>query len=261
MKYIFFMIKKKHIEEGEFKYLVSGKGEPIIILHGLMGGLGNFEGFITHFPKLGYKLFMPELPIYTASLLNTNVKYFAKFINNFIKFLKLDKAILVGNSLGGHVGLLHAKLFPDQTKGLVLTGSSGLYENAMGDTYPKRGDYNFIKKKTQDVFYSPKIATKEVVDEVFESVNDRRKVIKILAMAKSAIRHNMAKDLPKIMTPTALIWGEDDKVTPPNVAKEFDKLLPNSKLYWIKKCGHAPMMEHPDEFNIVVKKWFSEKNF
>ena len=145
---------------------------------------------------------MPELPIYTASLLDTNVKYFANFINNFIKFLKLDNAILIGNSLGGHVGLLHAKLFPQYTKALVLTGSSGLYENAMGDTYPKRGNYDFIKKKTEDVFYSPKIATKEVVDEVFESVNNRVKVIKILAMAKSAIRHNMAKDLPSIKVPS-----------------------------------------------------------
>ena len=198
------MINKKRIEKGGSKYLTSGKGKPIVILHGLMGGLGNFEGFISHFPKLGYQLFMPELPIYTASLLNTNVKYFSKFINNFIKFLELDKVILVGNSLGGHVGLLHAKLFPEFTKALVLTGSSGLYENAMGDTYPKRGDYDFIKKKTENVFYSPKIATKEVVDEVFESVNDRNKVIRILAMAKSAIRHNMAKDLPKIKIPTAL---------------------------------------------------------
>ena len=140
------MIKNKRIEKGGFKYLTSGKGKPIVILHGLMGGLGNFEGFISHFPKLGYQLFMPELPIYTASLLNTNVKYFSKFINNFIKFLELDKVILVGNSLGGHVGLLHAKLFPEFTKALVLTGSSGLYENAMGDTYPKRGDYDFIKR-------------------------------------------------------------------------------------------------------------------
>ena len=255
------MTDKKHIEKGEFKYLTSGEGNPIIILHGLMGGLGNFEGFISHFPKLGYKIFMPELPIYTASLLDTNVKYFAKFINNFIKFLKLEKVILVGNSLGGHVGLLHAKLFPEHTRALVLTGSSGLYENAMGDTYPKRGDYNFIKKKTEDVFYSPKIATKKVVDEVFESVNDRRKVIKILAMAKSAIRHNMAKDLPNIKIPVALIWGENDKVTPTEVAKEFNKLLPDSKLYWIKKCGHAPMMEHPDKFNELVKKWFAEKKF
>ena len=255
------MINKKRIEKGGFKYLTSGKGKPIVILHGLMGGLGNFEGFISHFPKLGYQLFMPELPIYTASLLNTNVKYFSKFINNFIKFLELDKVILVGNSLGGHVGLLHAKLFPEFTKALVLTGSSGLYENAMGDTYPKRGDYDFIKKKTENVFYSPKIATKEVVDEVFESVNDRNKVIRILAMAKSAIRHNMAKDLPKIKIPTALIWGEDDKVTPPEVAEEFNNLLPDSKLFWIKKCGHAPMMEHPDKFNSIIKKWFAEKKF
>ena len=255
------MIKKKSIEKGGFKYLTSGKGKPIVILHGLMGGLGNFEGFISHFPKLGYQLFMPELPIYTASLLNTNVKYFSKFINNFIKFLELDKVILVGNSLGGHVGLLHAKLFPEFTKALVLTGSSGLYENAMGDTYPKRGDYDFIKKKTENVFYSPKIATKEVVDEVFESVNDRNKVIRILAMAKSAIRHNMAKDLPKIKIPTALIWGENDKVTPPEVAEEFNNLLPDSKLFWIKKCGHAPMMEHPDKFNSIIKKWFAEKKF
>ena len=241
--------------------MTSGKGKPIVILHGLMGGLGNFEGFISHFPKLGYQLFMPELPIYTASLLNTNVKYFSKFINNFIKFLELDKVILVGNSLGGHVGLLHAKLFPEFTKALVLTGSSGLFENAMGDTYPKRGDYDFIKKKTENVFYSPKIATKEVVDEVFESVNDRNKVIRILAMAKSAIRHNMAKDLPKIKIPTALIWGENDKVTPPEVAEEFNNLLPDSKLFWIKKCGHAPMMEHPDKFNSIIKKWFAEKKF
>ena len=255
------MINKKRIEKGGFKYLTSGKGKPIVILHGLMGGLGNFEGFISHFPKLGYQLFMPELPIYTASLLNTNIKYFSKFINNFIKFLELDKVILVGNSLGGHVGLLHAKLFPEFTKALVLTGSSGLYENAMGDTYPKRGDYDFIKKKTENVFYSPKIATKEVVDEVFESVNDRNKVIRILAMAKSAIRHNMAKDLPKIKIPTALIWGENDKVTPPEVAEEFNNLLPDSKLFWIKKCGHAPMMEHPDKFNSIIKKWFAEKKF
>jgi 2-hydroxy-6-oxonona-2,4-dienedioate hydrolase len=252
---------KQQIEEGGFKYLKEGEGKPIIILHGLMGGLGNFEGFISHFPKTGYQVFMPELPIYTASLLDTNVKYFAKYINNFIKHLKLDQVILVGNSLGGHVGLIHSKLFPENTKGLVLTGSSGLYENAMGDTYPKRGNYEFIKKKTENVFYSPKTATKEVVDEVFESVNNRRKVIKILAMAKSAIRHNMANDLPKLNIPTALIWGENDKVTPPQVANEFHKLLPDSTLYWVKKCGHAPMMEYPDEFNTIVEKWFSEKNF
>ena len=98
-------------------------------------------------------------------------------------------------------------------------------------------------------FLDPKHATKELVDEVFETINSRSKLIKILAMAKSAMRHNMKKDLEKINVPTCLIWGENDQITPPNVAEEFDRLLPNSKLFWIKQCGHAPMMELPEEFN------------
>ena len=251
----------KHVEKFGFKYLTAGKGNPIVILHGLMGGLGNFESFISHFPQVGYKVIMPELPIYTTSILDTNVKFFANYINKFINLLGLKHVILVGNSLGGHVALLHSKLFPKVTKALVLTGSSGLYENSMGDTYPKRGDYEFIKKKTQNVFYSPKIATKEIVDEVFESVNNRNKVIKILAMAKSAIRHNMSKDLPKICVPVALVWGKNDSVTPPRVAEEFHQLLPDSSLFWIDKCGHAPMMEHPKKFNNIVENWFIKNNF
>lgn len=254
-------MKIKHVEKFGFKYLTAGKGNPIIILHGLMGGLGNFESFISHFPKAGYKVIMPELPIYSATILDTNVKFFANYINKFINLLGLKHVILVGNSLGGHVALLHSKLFPKVTKALVLTGSSGLYENSMGDTYPKRGDYEFIKKKTQNVFYSPKIATKEIVDEVFESVNNRNKVIKILAMAKSAIRHNMSKDLPKICVPVALVWGKNDSVTPPKVAEEFHQLLPDSSLFWIDKCGHAPMMEHPKKFNSIVENWFIKNNF
>ena len=126
----------------------------------------------------------------------------------------------------------------------------------MGDGYPKRGDYQYIKTKSEEVFYDSKIATKEIVDEVFETVNDRNKLVKTLAIAKSAIRHNMSKDLPNMNTPTAIIWGEQDIVTPPNVAEEFHKLLPNSTLYWIDKCGHAPMMEHPDRFNEIVMEWF-----
>lgn len=130
----------------------------------------------------------------------------------------------------------------------------------MGDGYPKRGDYEFIKKKAQDVFYDPAVATKEIVDEVFATVNDRVKLVKTLAIAKSAIRHNMAKDLPKIQTPSCIIWGRDDKVTPPNVAEDFDALLPNSDLFWIDKCGHAAMMEHPEEFNTILHGWLKSRN-
>jgi pimeloyl-ACP methyl ester carboxylesterase len=174
-----------------------------------------------------------------------------------MEFKKLDKAILLGNSLGGHIGLYFTKYYQEKVNALVLTGSSGLYEEAMGDSFPKRGNYEYIKEKTRGVFYDPEIGTKEMVDSVFEIVNDRSSVIRTLAIAKSAIRHNMANDLPKMKQPTCLIWGKQDIVTPPEVAEDFNKLLPNSDLFWIDKCGHAAMMEKPEEFNQILKDWFT----
>lgn len=254
-------MKETLITEGKYKYIEVGEGAPIIILHGLLGGLSNFNGVVTHFPPLGYKVLVPELPIYTMPLLQTNVKSFAKFLEGFIKFKGLKKVILLGNSLGGHIGLLHTKLHPELVKALVITGSSGLYESAMGDGYPKRGDYEFIKKKAQDVFYDPEVATPEIVDEVFATLNDRVKLVKTLAIAKSAIRHNMSKDLPNMNIPICIIWGKNDAVTPPNVAEEFHELLPDSELFWIDKCGHAPMMEHPKQFNTILAAWLKERGF
>ena len=156
------------------------------------------------------------------------------------------------------MALIYTKNNPKIVNRLLLTGSSGLYEKTMGDSFPRREDYNYIKEKTQDVFFDPKTATKELVDEVFESVNSREKVIRILAIAKSAIRHNMAKDLPNIKQDTCLLWGKNDSVTPPEVAEEFHKLLPNSDLFWFDKCGHAPMMEHPIDFANKCVEWLKK---
>ena len=253
-------MKNKLINEGGFNYLEIGEGQPIIILHGLMGGLSNFQGVIDYFPLKGYKVIIPELPIYDLPLKKTTVKQFAEFLLSFLEFKGLKDVVLLGNSLGGHIGLVFTKNYTDYVKGLVLTGSSGLYENSMGETYPKRGNYDYIKQKSEEVFYDPKVATKEIVDEVFETVNDRNKLIKTLAIAKSAIRHNMAQDLPNMPTNTCLIWGKNDEVTPPKVADEFHELLPKSSLYWIDKCGHAPMMEHPEEFNRILESWLTKEN-
>jgi pimeloyl-ACP methyl ester carboxylesterase len=245
-------------KEGKYSYFEAGEGTPIIILNGLMVGLSNFDGVANYFPQHGYKVVIPELPIYTQSILKTNVKAFAKWVKDFITYKGFDRVILLGNSLGGHIALYHTKMYPEKMLGLIITGSSGLYESAMGDSYPRRGDRDYIQKKAQDVFYDPAIATPEIVEEVYAMANDRIKLIKTLTIAKSAIRHNMAKDLPKMHVPTCIIWGRNDNVTPPDVAEEFHRLLPNSSLSWIDKCGHAAMMEHPDEFNRLMHEWLKK---
>ena len=245
--------------EGKFTYAEAGEGPAIIVLHGLMGALSNFEDTFNHFSKNGYKVLIPELPLYTLPLIKTNVKNLAAFLKEFLEYKEIDNAILLGNSLGGHISLYFTKHYPEKVKALVLTGSSGLYENAMGGSFPKRGNYEYIEQKAREVFYDPKIATKELVDDVYATVNDRMKALKTLSIAKSAIRHNMANDLPEMKQPTCLIWGKQDGVTPPEVANDFHKLLPDSDLFWIDKCGHAAMMEKPEEFNKILQEWLDSK--
>jgi len=239
-------------EENGFSYVDEGEGEVLLLLHGLMGALSNWEMVIDEFKK-DYRIIIPMLPIYDLPLLTTGVKTLAKYVHKFVTYMGLRDFTLLGNSLGGHVGLIYCLNHPNVAKALVLTGSSGLYENAFGGSFPRRESYDFVKEKVEYTFYDPQTATKELVDDVFKTINDRNRVIRILAMAKSAIRHNMAKELHKIHIPVALIWGRNDRITPPEVAIEFNQLLLRSELHWIDHCGHAPMMEQPHEFNRLLR--------
>ena len=244
-------------EEGKFKYVEEGEGEPLILLHGLFGALSNFEPLIEHF-RHTHKVVVPMLPLFDLDILHTSVGGLSKYLQRFIETRGYNNVHLLGNSLGGHVALVYVLKHPERIKTLILTGSSGLFENGMGDTYPRRGDYDYIKKKTEVTFYDPKTATKELVDEVFEITRNRLKVIKIIALAKSAIRHNLGEELNNVKQPTLLIWGNNDTITPPFVAREFHRLIPNSELHFIDKCGHAPMMEQPEEFNVILDKFFKK---
>ncbi len=238
-------------QDGKFKFIEEGSGEPIMFLHGLFGGLSNFAALIAHF-KHTNTVVVPMLPLLEMDLLHTTVGGLQKFVNRFVEHRGYEHIHLMGNSLGGHVALVHALKNPEKIKSLILTGSSGLFENGMGDTYPKRGDKEYIRNKTALTFYDPAMATDALVDEVFEITNNRLKVIKIIALAKSAIRNNLGEELKLIQQPTCLIWGNNDTITPPFVGEEFKRLIPNSELHFIDKCGHAPMMEVPVEFNQIL---------
>jgi pimeloyl-ACP methyl ester carboxylesterase len=244
-------------QDGKFKFIEEGEGEPLMLLHGLFGALSNFQDLIEHFRKTN-KVVVPLLPLLELDLLHTSVGGLQKFVQRFVEHRNYNNIHLLGNSLGGHVGLVYVLKHPERVKSLILTGSSGLFENGMGDSYPKRGDKEYIRKKTQLTFFDPALATDELVDEVFEITNNRLKVIKIIALAKSAIRNNLGEELREIKQPTCLIWGNNDTITPPFVGKEFNRLIPNSELHFIDKCGHAPMMEVPGEFNIILGQFLNK---
>lgn len=245
-------------EENGFRYIESGsEKETLLLLHGLFGALSNFEGIFKRFSD-EYNVVVPILPIYEMPIFEVSVMGLVDFVKKFVQYKGYERVHLLGNSLGGHIALLYALAHPERIASITLTGSSGLFESAFGTAFPKRGDYEYIKRKTGDTFYDPSVATKELVDEVFGIVNDRNKAIRVVATAKSAVRHNLGDKLHKIQTPTLLIWGKQDTVTPPFVAEKFNELISNSRLYFLDKCGHAPMMEKPEEFNDILDAFLKE---
>ena len=241
-------------KEGEYSYIDEGQGEPLVLLHGLFGALSNWEFVVNRFSK-NYRVIIPLLPIYEMPIKKAGLDALTDFVEGFVQLKGIEKMTLIGNSLGGHVALIYTLRHPDQIERLVLTGSSGLFENTMGGSFPKRGSYDYIKERVAYTFYDPEKATKELVDEVFETTKSIPKCMRIVAIAKSAQRHNMAKEITKITAPTLLVWGLNDTITPPMVAHEFDKLIPNTTLRFIDKCCHAPMMERPEEFNEILEAY------
>lgn len=239
-------------ESGEFRYIDEGAGQPLVILHGLFGALSNFDEVIEGF-RNKCRIIIPVMPIYDMPMREASLEGLMAFIERFIAFKNLENIILLGNSLGGHVGLLYTLAHQKNVKALILTGSSGLFENTMGGSFPKRGNYAYIKERVEYTFYKPETATKELLDEVFEITSSIPKCMNIVQIAKSAQRHNMAKEISAILIPTCLIWGLNDTITPPHVAHEFNRLMPNSELHFIDKCCHAPMMEQPEEFKNAME--------
>jgi len=242
----------------KYNFIETNGGEKVLLLlHGLFGALSNFEGIIDHFSKQ-YNVVVPMLPIFELPIREATVSGLVEHVEEFVAYKRYDKVNVLGNSLGGHISLLYALSNPDRINSIILTGSSGLFENSLGSTFPKRGNYEFIKNKTEDIFFDPEVASKELVDEVFETVNDRNKAIRVITTAKSAIRHNLGDKLHLITAPTLLIWGDHDTVTPPFVGEKFKDLIKNSQLHFVEKCGHAPMMEQPENFNRLLDDFLKD---
>src|SRR5690606_24374653 len=244
-------------EENGFKFVDEGEGQVLLLLHGLFGALSNWEGVVNRFSK-NFRVVIPMLPIYEMPIKEAGLDGMRKFEEDFVGVKKLDDLIIMGNSLGGHIALMYTLHNEDKVKKLILPGSSGLFEDSMGGSYPKRGNYEYIRERVAYTFYDPEVATKELVDEVFETTKSIPKCMRIVAIAKSAQRHNMAEEIPNITIPTLLVWGLNDTITPPMVAHEFNRLIPNSELKFIDKCCHAPMMEHPEKFNQLVETFLKK---
>ena len=234
-------------ETGQATFVCNGH-RSLVFLHGLMGGVSNWAGSLEHFQgsckllPVAFKLYGDDAPQHDLNTLTEHAL-------NQMDLMRMDKAVIFGNSMGGQIALNIALTAPERVAGLVLAGSAGLLERGYTNDTPLRPSREYIRKRVEEVFHNPIHATEELVDEVYRIFKVTRNKLRIVRLARTLKMCNMHDCLPKIDIPVLLIWGREDLITPLSVAETFAERLPNARMVVLDDCGHVPNIEEPEAFN------------
>ena len=244
------------------RYAEAGAGStatPILLLHGMMGTVDNWERLIPAVAEAGYRIVCPVLPMYSIKLREAHLQGIVDFVRRFTDLAGMERAIVTGNSFGGHVAAIYAMQFPERVEAMVLSGASGIYEVEMSSSVMRRSDKNYLRPRVEKTFFDPVHVTDELLDDVIDIITDREKAIRLIKFARAVEKTSIKDKLDQIKAPTLLIWGKQDEITPPDVAVTFKEGIPDSELHWIDQCGHVPMQERPEEFNRIYLEFLRRK--
>jgi 2-hydroxy-6-oxonona-2,4-dienedioate hydrolase len=230
---------------------------PLLLLHGMMGEPANWAHLFPYLPS-NCRAVALNLPFFEDKADLNDIPAIQAYVRGYIEQAGMERVVLVGNSLGGHVALRLAMEMPRCIAGLVLTGSSGLFEREFGSQQGANPPREWYYNKMCEVFYDDLWVTDELVDMVCGILSSRPCRRVLVSIAKSAKRDNLAARLGEVVCPVLLIWGRQDEITPPEVAEEFRSLLPRGALAWLDRCGHAAMMERPKPFAEALGAWWRE---
>ena len=238
----------------EVRLVESGSGPVCIFLQGLLGSSDHYE---KTFQLLSDRAHCMVFDVHLLELKRNwaNLETVTSTICDVITSESLAPAVIVGNSFGGHVALMTALNRPELVRGLVLAGSSGLAEKSYERDVQHRPSKPWLQKKIAQLFADPDYPIDSLVNRAYTELSNPHKALALVKLARSTKKHHLGHALPDITTPTLVLWGTEDEVTSPDAAREFARLIPNSNIKWIPDCGHAPMLECPEEFAAGIREF------
>ncbi|WP_163152468.1 alpha/beta fold hydrolase [Anoxybacillus sp. MB8] len=227
----------------------EGNGIPILFISGLFAGDWIWGDVTSYFSKTQYTIIRLREPLSAYGHKISELReMLIQFLNESIK----DKAIVIGNSLGGLLAMDLASSIPEKVAAIVVSGAPGMGSTNLGIGPPKMGSKEESKKWFGDLreklFVNRQCVTDEQLDLVSEFFSDRRSFLNMIRLAKEADKYDAKSILPKIECPILLLWGDQDKVSPIEPWKSSIPLNPQIQLKVIENSGHSPMMEKPREF-------------
>jgi pimeloyl-ACP methyl ester carboxylesterase len=228
-----------------FRWTEAGTGVPVLCLHGLSGSSERWDAILEALAPT-HRTMVLTLPILETPPDDLSVSGLRAYVEAFLDAERVPPAIVVGNSLGGHVALDLARHAPERVRGLVLSGSSGLFERSFTRGVPHRPSTEF---------HDPAMMTPAWMETIRDSVSQRSYLMRVLQVSRSARRDTLEDRLGEIRCPTLLVWGMEDRITSRSVAIRFLEGLPSATLRLVPDCGHAPMLERPEAFARAVTEF------
>lgn len=229
----------------------GGKGPTLLYLHGA-GGAGPVLPFMQELAA-DYTIVAPEHPGFGASdepAWLDNIHDLAYFYLDFLEQLDLSEVHLVGSSLGGWLALEMAVRDRTRLSKLTVVGPLGIYVPGL-----KRGDM-FLwspEEKVRNLFYDQALADRMLAQSETNVKNEY--TVARLAWEPRMFDPHLEKWLHRVKLPTQIIWGDHDRILPPEYAAAFQKLIPGSRVDIVKNCGHLPHTEKPEEFARLVEEF------
>ena len=241
-------------------YIDEGKGSVVILLHGLFGNINLWMPVVEELKKT-HRVIIPRFPLFDLPIAQTNLSFLVRVLHDFIEWHQLSYVTLVGHAVGGQVALFYAHQHPDAVEKIVLVGSSGLIDqNPVDDSRASHPtNFHFISEKVRNAFYQEVPEVENLTRSIYETVQSLPKRMVLTSLVKSSLHSKVASFLGKLELPVLLIWGLQDKITPPEVALHFHDLLKNAEVKFIDQCGHVPMIEQTEKFNQYLYQFLKAK--
>src|SRR5215212_9238971 len=251
----------------KIKYVEAGSGPVVVLLHGLGGNSTNWA-FNTPALAQKFRVVVPDQVGFGQSdkpLINYRVGTYVDFLDKFLSELKVERATLVGNSMGGWVASLYALKYPNKVERLVLVDAAGFAPpkefdlNALAGLNPSTREE--MKRLANLVFYNPLFKSDAAVDVLLAqrlSAGDGYTIQRLV----ESIHHGddmLDGKLAGLKQPVLLVWGREDGLTP--LAREgerFKREIPGAQFVVFDQCGHVPQVEKAAEFNAAVLKFLSQ---
>lgn len=237
-----------------------GSGRKVVFLHGLVGLNEHWEMVVDH-AKENVECILLELPLLALRGDDCSIDGVTDLTVRFLEESLDEPVVLVGNSFGGHVALRVALARPDLVGGLVLAGSSGLIEKSMIREVQLRPSKEWLRKKIAELFYNPEEHMREAdIDRAYRELSDRGGARAMVKLSRSARKNHLGEQIRKISSPVLVVWGREDVVTPPEAANMFVEGIRDARIVWFDSCGHAPMIECPEQFAKALTDFSEELN-